>query len=110
MPRRDDGRLGRSWRRRLSIARALAGQCATPAVPLPAASAPKPGVAPLGNAIPGTCPKRDKLTEHQWKKGREEPQAAIETAQEWAKRTAPLYNKGGMQVISSGDAKFLGKK
>lgn len=68
--------------------------------------------APLTNTIPGgIAAKRDKLTEHKWKRGAEESAATVKAIEEKAKRVAPAYNKGAVQYITDEtDAKYLGRK
>ena len=68
--------------------------------------------APLSNTIPGgIAAKRDKLTDHKWKRGAEESAATVKAIEEKAKRIAPAYNKGAVQYITDEtDAKHLGRK
>lgn len=62
-------------------------------------------------AIPGgVAPVRDKLTEHRWKRGKEENPEAVEVAEAWKHRVAPSYNKGAVQVVGAGEAPFIGRK
>ena len=68
--------------------------------------------APLTNTIPGgIAAKRDKLTEHKWKRGAEESAATVKAIEEKAMRTAPAFSKGAYQYITDeADAKYLGRK
>ena len=68
--------------------------------------------APMSNTIPGgVAAKRDKLTDHKWKRGAEESAATVKAIEDKAKRIAPAYNKGAVQYITDEtDAKYLGRK
>jgi hypothetical protein len=68
--------------------------------------------APMSNTIPGgIAAKRDKLTDHKWKRGAEESAATVKAIEDKAKRIAPAYNKGAVQYITDEtDAKYLGRK
>jgi hypothetical protein len=68
--------------------------------------------APMSNTIPGgIAAKRDKLTDHKWKRGAEESAATVKAIEEKAMRTAPAFSKGAVQYITDEtDAKYLGRK
>jgi hypothetical protein len=68
--------------------------------------------APMSNTIPGgVAAKRDKLTDHKWKRGAEESAATVKAIEDKAKRIAPAFNKGAVQYITDEtDAKYLGRK
>ena len=68
--------------------------------------------APMSNTIPGgIAAKRDKLTDHKWKRGAEESAATVKAIEDKAKRLAPAFNKGAVQYITDEtDAKYLGRK
>jgi hypothetical protein len=68
--------------------------------------------APMSNTIPGgVAAKRDKLTDHKWKRGAEESAATVKAIEEKSKRIAPAFNKGAVQYITDEtDAKYLGRK
>jgi hypothetical protein len=68
--------------------------------------------APMTNTIPGgIAAKRDKLTDHKWRRGSEESAATVKAIEDKAKRIAPAFNKGAVQYITDGtDAKYLGRK
>ena len=68
--------------------------------------------APMTNTIPGgIAAKRDKLTDHKWRRGSEESAATVKAIEDKAKRIAPAFNKGAVQYITDGtDAKHLGRK
>jgi hypothetical protein len=68
--------------------------------------------APMSNTIPGgIAAKRDKLTDHKWKRGAEESAATVKAIEEKSKRLAPAFNKGAVQYITDEtDAKHLGRK
>ena len=68
--------------------------------------------APMTNTIPGgIAAKRNKLTDHKWRRGAEESAATVRAIEEKAMRVAPAYNKGATQYITDGtDAKHIGRK
>ncbi len=68
--------------------------------------------APMSNTIPGgAAAKRDKLTDHKWKRGAEESAATVKAIEEKAMRTAPAFSKGAYQYITDmSDPSDLGKK
>lgn len=64
----------------------------------------------LSNSISGSCFKKD-FRDYKWKRGKEESKETIQEIENKANRTAPMWNKGAYQFISSEeDLTKIGKK
>jgi hypothetical protein len=58
---------------------------------------------PLSNTITTGGHKRDKTTDHKWKRGCEEKPETIAEIEAKKKRIRPLYGKGADQYATDGD-------
>lgn len=64
----------------------------------------------MSNSIDGICPKKDAMA-YMWKRGSEETQDTIREIEKKKKMIAPLFNKGGYQLITpETDSKTIGRK